>query len=156
MKKYIKILLIILMFFSFNISILNVKAEDPPSGGDNGDNNPPSGGENTDPPDNPPDNPPSEDPSEEDKLKSDSTLKNIIVDGDKQSCSDKECNYTINDSEVEKVKITFETTNPKATTDKESINESIVEGVNKFSVKVTSEDKTSNTTYTINITKFFS
>jgi len=158
MKRILTFLLVIVMFLSFNINMLNVKAEGledesteetggtGESGGESGNESGSESGES------------GESNSEEDdttiSLKSDATLKNITINGIKIVCEKFVCESIISDNEVTTAKIVYELTNSKATVDtKSGFTKELKEGENTFKVVVTSEDKTKTNTYTFKINK---
>ena len=144
MKKITKFILILLMFLSFNINKINVFAEGENNGNESGeslDTDEPVSGE------------------EEDNLKSDATLKSIVINKENIVCSEKSsgflCEKIITDNDVTSVKVTYTLTNPKASADIESgfTKELSEDDVTEFSITVTSEDKTKSNTYNFKITK---
>ena len=163
MKKLLIFLLSIGMFLSFNINILNVKAENE-TGTENGEG---TGGEtgsgtgeteggsgDTDPAGQTGESG-NESGEETTSLKSDATLKNITINGVKVICSDKYvCEYIVNNNDITTAKVVYELTNSNATVDtKSGFTKELKEGENKFEVKVTSEDKSKSNTYKFIITK---
>lgn len=153
MKKLVKIW-VFLLIFSFQINVLATNTEE----GNKTDtvvkdeNQEENTGENTNKNEN---NENNENSSQDSKKSSDNTLKNIKINGETIVCKDNLCEKIIEDNSVDKVKITYELNDKKATIEKEKkngIEETLEEGVNEFSVKVEAENGDKKT-YTFKITK---
>ena len=138
MKKLEKILVFILLLFSFSI---NVYAE--------GETNNPTEGETTGEGESTEQGETGETTDPTDTLKAE--LTNIKVNGTNVVCNDnKVCEYIIKDNSVKSVKVTYDVSD--GTADPESgFTKEIEEGTTDFKVVVTSEDK--KNTYTFKITK---
>ena len=152
MKRIITFLLIIVMFLSFNINMLNVKAEgeenETSETGENDDSSDESGDEGESG---------SSGSGDSTSLESDATLINITINGENIVCEKFVCEKIITDNEVTKATIKYELKNPKAKIEEGKESPQVLElkegEDNELKVKVTSEDKTKTNTYTFKITK---
>ena len=152
MKKLVKIW-IFLLIFSFQINVLatnnqednntNTEIKDESSVENNGENKAEDTTDN------------SNESSDSSKKSSDNTLKNIKINDETIVCKENLCEKIIEDNSIDKIKITYQLNDTKATIEKgksKGIEEELKEGVNEFTVLVTAENGDEKT-YIFKITK---